>query len=328
MWFNPAEILSYNMIWNFVIGVRGGGKTFNTMDMLCNRFNKHGDRWIYARKTEAELKRAKTDLFGDLIYHGKHSDCDLKTQGDTMYMNGEVMGRTLAISTADQYKGTGFPGTKFILVDEFLSEKGTHKVQDLVKKTVGLVESAGRMRDCRVILLANSLSVDNEFFDFFNVRPNRGATFTKNPEKSAIVQMWAGGEYLAAKKNTKFARSIEDSAISEYMYDNSFLLDNYNFIEPMTGNGNYQCTIYYKGVNYGVYWQKNKGIYHVNKKYSPSCRMVFTFSTDDHKPNYIMFKSGKNNPYIKRLMYAHDMGLVRFDDITTKNVMYDVFQYL
>lgn len=328
MWFNPAPILSYGCIFNMVTGVRGGGKTFNTTDKLIKSFNKKGERWVYSRLSDVEMEKSKIRLFDDLITHGYWTDHELSVVGDKMFMDGLQMGDTIALSKAHQYKGSGFPNTYWIYLDEFLGEKGSYKIKDPVGKLLSLVESCGRMRNIRVIMTSNSLSLDNEFFTFFGCRPKRGSRFTINREKSAIVELWAGEEYIEAKKKTGVAMAIQDTAIAEYMYDNSFLLDNYNFIEEMTGQATYRCSFIYQGRKYGVYTQLQKGIYHINSKFNPTCKSVFTFTTEDHKPNYIMFDRAKTNPVIKQLIKAHDMGCLRFDNIITKNAMYQLFDYL
>ena len=56
-------MLTYNCTFNFVIGDRGGGKSFGTLYFVINRFKKAGEQFIYLRRTERELDDAKPTLF-------------------------------------------------------------------------------------------------------------------------------------------------------------------------------------------------------------------------------------------------------------------------
>lgn len=58
MWYTPNEQLTYNRIYNFVIGVRGGGKTFNTLLHAIKRFEKTGEQFIYLRRRAVDLDDA------------------------------------------------------------------------------------------------------------------------------------------------------------------------------------------------------------------------------------------------------------------------------
>lgn len=328
MWFNPDKVLSYNMLFNFILGNRGGGKTFNTLDFVIKRFKKHGEQFAYVRTTEKELDLCKGTMFNGLKAEGFHSDDEIKVDGLDIMCNGKIMGVCIPLSLADQFKSTAYPHIKWIIYEEFIEESGRKKLRDRAAKFFGLYETIARMRDVYCFFLANSVTISNDFFDFLKIKPQRGSKFSVFKEKEALIHLFVDADYVEAKKATRFGKVITNTTLGEYMIDNHFLNDNYLYVEPMEGAGVYQATIAYNGHKYGLYWQGKKGIFHINDSVDDGCNMRFAFTTVDHEPNYILFASAKNNPYIKRLIMAYDIGLVRFGSLTCKNDMYELFKYL
>lgn len=329
MWFDPSRILSFNRMINFVIGNRGGGKTFNTLELCIRRFLKYGKQFIYLRRYQTEIQNTKDSLFDAIKHVGHFPNTEFKVDGDKFIINGEIAGYAVALSKSRQLKSKALPLCDFILFDEFLLDKGrTTYIKDEVRILLDLIETVGRMDDIRVMLLSNAVTMSNIYFDYFRITPNKHTEFTKHPTKPIVVQLYTSNEFIEAKKETQFGKLIDGTSYGEYAIHNMFTNDSYEFIEPMKGKGNYLMTFDYLGKSYGVYSLANKGIYHINTATNPSCKLKFAFSTDDHKPNYLLFQSAKKHPFIQRLKYAYEMGFVRFDTLSTKNTLYSLFDYL
>lgn len=328
-WFNVAPVLSHNCFINFVLGPRGGGKTFNTLLWAGNDFVKNGNEFMYIRRTEAELMLAKPNLFSAIKDKGYLEDYIIKTDGNTVMFNDKIGGHAYALSTAHKLKSTAFPKVDKIIFDEFLVEAGrTNYLSNEVEMFLSLLETVFRGNDnARVLLLANSVTINNKYFEYFKISPKRNSKFT-TMDDLICVNFYRDEDYINSRKETKLGRLVSGTHYGAYMYDNEFLKDNYDFVEPMTGNGVYQFTMAYDGSEYGAYWQPEKGIYHVNHAVNPSCKTIFSFTTEDHKPNFMLFKSAKQNPFIKRLKYCFDMGNLYFDSLSTKQAMYELFDYL
>ena len=88
MWYTPNRQLTYNRIWNFVVGVRGGGKTFNTLKYAVEKFLKDGTQFIYLRRQVVQLddacigKDTEGDLFAYIRHEGYFEDHTLKVVSD------------------------------------------------------------------------------------------------------------------------------------------------------------------------------------------------------------------------------------------------------
>ena len=58
MWYSPHAQVTYNRIFNFVVGVRGGGKTFNLIRFCIDQYKKYGHEFIYLRRRQVHLDDA------------------------------------------------------------------------------------------------------------------------------------------------------------------------------------------------------------------------------------------------------------------------------
>ena len=88
MWYTPNRQLTYNRIFNFVVGVRGGGKTFNSLVHAIEKFLKDGSEFIYLRRRQVHLddacsgSKGSGDLFADIRAKGYFEGHDLKVATD------------------------------------------------------------------------------------------------------------------------------------------------------------------------------------------------------------------------------------------------------
>ena len=54
---------------------------------------------------------------------------------------------------------------------------------------------------------------------------------------------------------------------------------------------------------------------------------IFSLSTADHKPNYMLLYKAKNNPIYTYLRFCYDNALIRFDNDDCKTMFSEVMQY-
>lgn len=336
MWYTAQPMLSRNCPFNWGIGIRGGGKTFEVKTMGANDFIKRGHEFVYMRRTEAERDESKFTFWPQLQNNGRFTEYDMKCIGNHLYIDGVLAGHVLALSTMQKMRSVDYSKVKYFFFDEFLIErdkKGVSYFKDEPNMLASALETVFRARtDVRFVAMANATSIDNPYFRHFGIRPRRGSKFTvfKDDKGKPLhcIELWADPEYTAMKKEQAVGRLTAGTPYGEYMYDNQFLNDNYDFVERMTGSGDYQCTLYFEGRTYGVYWQSSKGIYHVNRSVNQNCKLRFAFTTDDHKPNLMLFANAKKNPFIKRMLQAHDYGCLYFGDHQTKLAVYTLFDYI
>ena len=75
-YYDISTLLSYNKILNFIIGQRGGGKTFGAKKWCINDFLKKENQFIWVRSGEGRF-----DIADDTVYLG---------QGQGMFMRCRV----------------------------------------------------------------------------------------------------------------------------------------------------------------------------------------------------------------------------------------------
>lgn len=123
-----------------------------------------------------------------------------------MYIDRELAGYGVTLSTAQDLKSSNFPAVKTIIFDEFLIEQGQKKyyLQNEVFIFLNLIETIARLRNIRVFLLANSANSINPYFLYFDLcLPfNNDIKLFKN--NTILLQYMKNLEYREVKKKTKF----------------------------------------------------------------------------------------------------------------------------
>ena len=59
MWYELNDALSKNRLFTFVIGNRGGGKTFACQKWCLKDYLKNGNKFIWLRRYNSEVKEIK-----------------------------------------------------------------------------------------------------------------------------------------------------------------------------------------------------------------------------------------------------------------------------
>ena len=83
MYWNPARILSYDRLFNFVVGGRGIGKTYGMKKFCLNNYFNKNEEFIYLRRYKEEIKPLKGFKFFESIAK-EYPDVELKTEGERL----------------------------------------------------------------------------------------------------------------------------------------------------------------------------------------------------------------------------------------------------
>lgn len=326
IFFNPTETLSYNYKVNMVCSMRGPGKTFGTLVMLINRFKRYGEQFIYLRRTQEEIKECKDKLFDDIKAKKVFPDDDLCCEGKTLLCNKEIMGGVQSLSKAYQVKSVAWPNVRWILFDEFIIEdtKIARYLPSEPRKLEGYMETIGRLRELRVIMLGNMATKANPYFDYYRLWPKAETRVIRNRERGVLLHMWDSEAFRSLKLKTDMAKLVEGTAYGDYMLGNKAFMDNDTFIEKPKGFLDYVVTYKFNGIEMGQWYAKQDGLYYISSQSDPSTKQVFAFDTDSHGPNLIYVKQMRNHPNIKQLRWAYENGLLRFENLSIKLNMYNL----
>lgn len=331
-WFDPNDLLSYNALFNFVIGVRGGGKSFGTLNFCINRFLRHGEEFIYLRRYEKELDESKPTLFDALKSEGKFPNYSLYCKGNRMYAdNGDeakVMGYTMALSTSMKKKSIPFSNVKWIIFEEFMVDGVTSRYLGGGEKEVeifnNLYETVDRLRDeTRVFFVANAFSRVNIYFTYYGIHlPEEPKRYTK--QGAALVCVWTDEGYLAAKRQTRFYQLVKNKEFALHAYSNKFILDKKDFLANKSPDAEFHFGMVYMGKEYGVWVAWNAGRYYVTANPGPmNSGKIIALTLEDNLPNNVNIRRVKNMPFMRAFRRAVDENRVYYNHLQTWGALKD-----
>ena len=329
MWWNRSLILSHNKLLNFVLSNRGGGKTFDSTCWAIDDFKRTGKQTIWVRRYDTELSGEKGILlnnrfFDGVIKEGKYPNDELTIDGYEGKVNGETAIYFVALSTSRQLKSVNFPGVNKIIFDEFLigTDSRNGYLKNEVEIMLDLIETVDRLRDeVRVLMLANSVSVVNPYFTYFNIKPRKNRRFTVQGE--ICVEMFTDADFIAQKKKTRMGRLVAGTRYGDYAIDNKWLLDNETFVAPKSPKAEFMLGMKYQGIMYGFWVDYNEGLIYVNRQYDPSSYCLYCLTKEDHEANLLLIKSLAESKRVQRIVFAFRNGLLRFEDMQVKNQFYE-----
>ena len=337
LYWDIKRTLSYNALFNFIIGSRGAGKTYGSLKYCMEKFIEHRDRgrepwqFLYVRRLSTELEKL-TKMRGGRLFNAVQAEFPnhvLSAESNILKCDGEVCGYSQPLSTASILKSDSFPNVKMILFDEFIIDnRGTyHYLKDEVTKFLDLYETVARNRDVICLFLSNAVSVTNPYFDFFHLdKPMNGDIQRFGAAKDILVQNVVPAELMAIKKDSRFGNILKGTEYLEYAYDNEWLLDNTDFIESKTQRSEYFLTLRYKDTNIGIWYDPAQWLYYVSNDVDLQFKRVYSVTTDDHKPNMLLLKTAKKTAFFGNLITAYESGAVRYESMKLKNWFRDIMR--
>lgn len=327
MWYDKAQLLSHNKIMNMVLSNRGGGKTFHFTRWGIDDFKKNGAQCVWVRRYQTEID--------EMLLNGKFFDAvreyypndELKVEGNLGLVNGEVAFYFIALSTSRQLKSNNYPHVNKIIFDEFIIDKGrVTYLKAEVEVFLDLYETVARMRDnVRAVLLANSITIVNPYFLFWNIKPDTRRRFTVQGQ--VCVELFTDADFIEQKKKTRFGQLVNNTRYGDYAIDNKWLLDKDTFIEEKTARAEFMLGMKYNGIMYGFWVDYSKGLIYANKLYDPSSYSLYCLTRDDHEANLLLIKSLSESKRVQRIVFAFRNGLLRFSDMQVKNQVYEFIGY-
>lgn len=324
-YYNLRDVMSYNRNIMMIIGGRSIGKTYAVKKLCIKRFLEKKWHFIYLRRYESELQTLK-DIFKDVIVN-EFPNIEFKINGSDFYINGDIAGTAIALSKAQDFKGTSFPDVHTILFDEFLIEQGSFKnyLKTEVKAFLSLYYTIDRDQDrVQAFLLANAVSVDNPYFIQLKIQVGK-SKFIK-PIDNLVVEIVPADKYTGNTRNSKFANMLEqlDPEYRDYAYNNKFNSDSYAFIDN-PNLSSYKCICLIRsssGDILGV-WSNSSSL-HISHKYDPSTHLKYTRYNKYNDDEYLLCKSITSFPLIVFRRYYMSSSIT-YSNI---NIKYEFIRYI
>lgn len=324
MYYDLNKILSYNSFLNVIIGERGSGKTYSTSKFVTKKFITNSDEFVYIRRYKSDLKKSIPKFFTALINNNEFPDHTLSYKGDNFIIDDKVAGYAITLTMAQSLKSTNFPNVKYIIFDEFILENDGHRhyLQNEVEVFLGLVETIARMRDVKIFLLGNTVTITNPYFIFFDISLPYNSEIRTYKDGLILVNYMKNEEYRKAKHESKLGRLTEGTNYSAYAIDNSFRLDNKDFIEKKTGSSRCAFAFKYKDYIFGVWFDYDVGKIFVSYDYTEGVQYL-ACTLDDHKPNTMLLNVAKQYTAFKTFIQNYKLGNVYYENIKIKNLVHE-----
>ena len=327
IYYSINDILSYNALFNFIIGERGVGKSYSAKKFIVSHFLKKHKQTIYVRRYKSEIKEAmgkngESKFFKQI--QKEFPDTKLSNNASNFYINGEIAGYAIPLSTSNILKSATFEDVDTIIFDEFIIDKGNyHYLQNEVIQFLDLVETISRLRDVRVIFLGNSISITNPYFTYFDLTLPYGSTVKTFKDGLILVNYIKNEKYRDIKKKTRFGQLIKDTSYGKYAIDNEMLRDSKSFIAKKTGNAKFYFILFINGNNYGVWLDYSTQFMYISNDIDPNCPIKFSINPDDHDYDTMLIRV-RSNPYFKNIIEYYRAARLCFENQKVKNTIMNI----
>ena len=331
MYFEPEKTRSHNALFNYVLGIRGCGKTYSMLKWCVERYIKTGERFVYLRRSEEELKKLTTQKNGRLFNHvqKEFEGHALWAEANVLHIDKQICGYASALSTAGKLKSDALDNVTTIVFDEFIINKLITQQRYLPDEVTAFNEfyetvarPGSRDYDVYCWFLGNAVSSSNPYFDFFDLHvPYQGSVYKRG---DSLVQLVAPQDLVEVKKNTRFYKMLEGTSYEKYAVENKFLTDSQHFIKKKSKSSEYQFTLLYYDDCIGVWKDYRNGWYHISDDVDKQCRFVYATTTETQQPNTLLLKGAKNSYNLKGLKQAYELGCVYYENQRLYNWFRDI----
>ena len=184
-YLNIDAIYNNGMVYNFVCGGRGTGKTFGCLKYVID----HHLKFIFLRRTQTQVDLIKSDDLNPFralesvlgpeycfcmkkinkningVYHG-----EFNAEKQMNEPCGPVLGYIMALSTVSNIRGFDASDVSVLIYDEFIGEKHERPIQAEGTAFLNAIETIARNRELqdkdplKVICLSNSNDLVNPLF--------------------------------------------------------------------------------------------------------------------------------------------------------------------
>lgn len=343
-YYNWDKIFSYNAFFNFIVGMRGVGKTYGAKYKVINwaikSFEKKEpiEQFIYMRRYKEELQTSAKTFFADI--EDRFPDYDFRANGwqaemapvktrDDKKRDWYVIGFFIPLSRAQSMKSVAFPRVKTIIFDEFIIEKGTtHYLSNEAEAFQNFYSTVDRWKDkTRVLFLANSVSIMNPYFLHYNIKPDEvGELFTFGPKERptyGLCHFIDAEDFTSEVYETAFGQFIKSTEYANYAVGNEFKDNGDMLIESKPSEAVYKYTVETAKGTYSVWNSWNDSTFYIQEK-RPKVESIFTMIPEKmgEGKTYLAY----NDRLMQVLRTAWRNSNVKFDNSKTRNAFTEIFK--
>ena len=325
VFFNPNKILSHDKALNMILASRGYGKTYGAKTFAVNRHLKHGEQFLYIKRHKSDLENME-NFFNDI--REQFPDEEFNVKGRRFYINGNLVGRAIPLSTWQKQKSQVFSDTTVIIFDEFIKEKDlSYYLPNEVESFMNLLDTIVRNRsNWWVFMLGNAVTLANPYFQYFKLFPKGDQEIYKKGE--ILVNIPKAYRFKEYRKETKIGKLMQNTDYAKFSIDNEFKEDNEIFIERRTKESKYVCTFNINGVSLGLWHDKQKNLIYLSDKVNEHYRNYIVTDKNNYQDGRQLVTSFKDNYFTLKLGQGFKKAQLRFDNLMVRSHGYDLLNKL
>lgn len=310
---------------NFIIGGRGIGKTYGTIDYVLNQ----GRPFIYLRNTDTQLqecatafgnpfKRWNLDHNRDIRILSQRKHCMIYDCGNEEEK--QLIGYAVALSTFENLRGVDLSDVEYVIFDEFIERK-TLAFQQF-ETFANFYETVNRNRELlgekplQIFMLSNAQKLDNPILAGYNIIPIIEKMIRTNSETFNNDNIYVDlprSEVSEAKKGTVNYKLTEGTQYYQEAVDNIFAHDSFANIGKRPVNEYIPvCKVD------DIYIWKHKSTYRYYACRSASNRIP-EFNTRDNLSVFL-------RRYGMQLRVAVQEGIIDYSEFIIKSKLLDILK--
>ena len=326
-YYDKSQLLGYNRLFNFVIGARGIGKTYQFKTWAISDYLAHSNTawWIMRYKTEIDKITKDGRFFADVLE--KYPTCEFKIDGMTGYVKrsaSDVWEPFINFQALSEsaIKAISDPNCNKIIFDEFIPLPGIRYLSNEVERFLEFYFTISRGRDLRAFFLANNVTSVSPYFTYFHVKPGNDE-FTSADE--IVIQNARTAAFTESMRNTRFGKMISGTHYAKYAVENESFADTSTFISEKLPQRSRE--IFNLKSQYGIFQIfvcKPSSLY-IRKRTAPIVGAMVYAGFDQHDENTVELSSQAK--MIRDLLSRYyALGLLMFDSIGTKSEFLQSFE--
>lgn len=335
IYYSSNKLFSHQSPFNFVMGERGNGKSYDAKKRMIKNFLNKGEQSIYIRRRRTDIDEVKEFFFDDI--KEEFPDDEFMIKGSIGYINGEIAIHFVALSTSLKKKSSPFPKVTLLVFDEYIepSFKFPNYLKNDMYFLLELISTVVRKRDnWKLILIGNSISYVNPFFSYYDIRitdnDKQFHRVMKDEETGhylITVELTETPEYREEFSKTNLAKLTRGTAYGDYSMSGKAYEDRSDFIQPeRSGLYLYMATILYKGQMLGIWMQGSDQIY-IDEKVDKSCTYKYSILDEDLREGFVSAKSENKSWRLKNIKKGYHEGKVFFSTQEVKKTMQTAMRY-
>lgn len=342
MYYDGTKLLSLKDINNKTPEIfictsnRTAGKTTYFNRLVVNRFIKYNKKFMLLYRFNYELDNIDEKFFKDIkeLFFPKLEMTTKRWARGVyieLFINKKSCGYAVSINSADQIKKYShiFNDVTSILFDEFQSESNTYCSNE-IEKFFSIHTSVARgqgkqVRYVPVYMISNLVSLLNPYYSVLNIssRLNKNVKFLRGD--GFVLEQGFNNSASKAQEESAFNRAFASTKYAKFTAETVYLNDNDSFIENLSGQNKYICTIRYNGTDFAIREYAYSGFMYCDKNVDRTFPTKICTTVNDHDINYVMLKN--NSFMISNLRYLFEHGCFRFKDLSCKEALINTISY-